>query len=59
VYERVGQLFRDRFGDKAGWAHSLLFAAELPTYRVRGRGRWRRVFQEAWDHQEKTESGTD
>jgi N-glycosylase/DNA lyase len=32
VYERVGDIFRSRFGDKAGWAHSLLFAAELPSY---------------------------
>ncbi|KAJ8605146.1 hypothetical protein CTAYLR_000486 [Chrysophaeum taylorii] len=32
VYERVGDLFRDRFGDRAGWAHSLLFAAELPAF---------------------------
>ncbi|CAM9863763.1 unnamed protein product, partial [Choristocarpus tenellus] len=34
VYERVGDLFRDRFGDYAGWAHSLLFAAELPAFRI-------------------------
>jgi len=32
VYERVGDLFRDRFGDTAGWAHCLLFAAELPAF---------------------------
>lgn len=32
VYEQVGDLFRDRFGDKAGWAHSVLFAAELPAF---------------------------
>jgi hypothetical protein len=34
IYERVGDLFRDKFGSHAGWAHSLLFAAELPTFRV-------------------------
>jgi N-glycosylase/DNA lyase len=33
VYEAVGDVFRDRFGDKAGWAHSVLFAAELPQFR--------------------------
>ena len=31
VYKKVGDLFRDRF-EHAGWAHSLLFAAELPRY---------------------------
>lgn len=35
VYERVGELFRDRFGSHAGWAHSVLFAAELPEFRRR------------------------
>lgn len=34
VYERVGDLFRDRFGSKAGWAHSVLFAAELPQFKI-------------------------
>lgn len=33
VYEQVGQVFRDRFGQHAGWAHSVLFAAELPAFR--------------------------
>lgn len=32
VHERVGGLFRDRFGAHAGWAHCLLFAAELPAF---------------------------
>ncbi|GBG27666.1 N-glycosylase/DNA lyase [Hondaea fermentalgiana] len=32
IYERVGNLFRDRYGAHAGWAHSLLFAAELPQF---------------------------
>eukprot|EP00752_Nemacystus_decipiens_P009391 g8394.t1 len=34
VYNRVGDLFRERFGDRAGWAHSLLFAAELPGFKA-------------------------
>eukprot|EP00904_Undaria_pinnatifida_P007206 jgi/Undpi1/3615/HiC_scaffold_16.g06986.m1 len=34
VYARVGDLFRDRFGQRAGWAHSLLFAAELPAFKT-------------------------
>ena len=34
VYEAVGDVFRDRFGDKAGWAHSVLFCAELPEFRA-------------------------
>lgn len=33
VYSRVGDLFRQRFGSHAGWAHSVLFAAELPAFR--------------------------
>jgi len=32
VYRRVGNLFRSRYGSHAGWAHSLLFAAELPQF---------------------------
>jgi hypothetical protein len=35
IYARVGELFRARFGSHAGWAHSLLFAAELPVFRSR------------------------
>ena len=35
VYERVGDLFRQRFGSHAGWAHSVLFAGELPEFRRR------------------------
>ena len=35
VYEEVGEVFRDRFPLKAGWAHSVLFAAELPEFRQR------------------------
>eukprot|EP01034_Spumella_vulgaris_P031680 gene31680-39130_t len=33
VYESIGKVFRDRFGVRAGWAHSVLFAAELPDFR--------------------------
>ncbi|EDQ86211.1 uncharacterized protein MONBRDRAFT_28428 [Monosiga brevicollis MX1] len=32
IYKRVGDLFRARYGSYAGWAHSLLFAAELPAF---------------------------
>ena len=35
VYARVGDNFRTRYGAHAGWAHSLLFAAELPIFRGR------------------------
>ena len=35
IYDRVGDLFRDRYGSHAGWAHSLLFAAELPGFKTR------------------------
>lgn len=33
VYRFVGDLFRTRFPDYSGWAHSLLFVAELPSFR--------------------------
>ena len=33
VYARVGEQFRRAYGSHAGWAHSVLFAAELPAYR--------------------------
>jgi len=33
VYDRVGNLFRGRYvGGYAGWAHSVLFTAELPRF---------------------------
>jgi N-glycosylase/DNA lyase len=32
MYERVGDIFRSRFGSHAGWAHSVLFAAELAEF---------------------------
>ena len=34
VYRRVGDIFRSRFSSHAGWAHSLLFVAELPSFRA-------------------------
>lgn len=35
VYTGIGDFFRSRFGEYAGWAHNLLFAADLPVYRDR------------------------
>ncbi|MHB1460872.1 MAG: DNA glycosylase [Armatimonadota bacterium] len=35
IYVGIGDFFRERFGDHAGWAHNLLFAADLPIYRDR------------------------
>ncbi|KAK6519530.1 8-oxoguanine glycosylase ogg1 [Arthrobotrys megalospora] len=32
IYEAVGDLFRDLWGDEAGWAHSVLFTADLRTF---------------------------
>jgi len=34
VYREVGEIFRSRFASHAGWAHSLLFIAELPSFRA-------------------------
>jgi N-glycosylase/DNA lyase len=33
IYNHVGELFRKRFGSHAGWAHSVLFAAEIAPWR--------------------------
>jgi N-glycosylase/DNA lyase len=33
TYRQVGDVFRRRFPEKPGWAHSLLFVAELPSFR--------------------------
>jgi N-glycosylase/DNA lyase len=33
TYRQVGDVFRRRFPNKSGWAHSLLFVAELPSFR--------------------------
>lgn len=35
VYWQVADFFRQRFGEYAGWAHNVLFAAELPAFRRR------------------------
>lgn len=32
-YKQIGDLFRQRFPLYSGWAHSLLFVAELPSFR--------------------------
>ncbi|XP_076352045.1 N-glycosylase/DNA lyase-like [Tachypleus tridentatus] len=33
VYSQVGNFFRERFGDYAGWAHSVLFSADLKKFK--------------------------
>ena len=62
VYRRVGGLFQNRFVSHAGWAHSLLFVAELPSFRnilpqdiVARMNEWREQEQEkkAADKEEK------
>lgn len=35
VYWQIGNFFRERFGDYAGWAHNVLFAADLPAFKSR------------------------
>jgi len=32
LYKDVGNFFRTRFGVYAGWAHTVLFAADLPVF---------------------------
>ena len=35
VYKGIGDYFRNKFGSYAGWAHNLLFAADLPAFKHR------------------------
>lgn len=35
AYRQVGDFFRARFGEYAGWAHNVLFASELSAFRGR------------------------
>ena len=30
---RIGDAFRTRFGEKAGWAHQILFAGDLVSFK--------------------------
>ena len=32
MHDRIQELMIERFGDKAGWAHCFLFAADLPNF---------------------------
>jgi len=34
IYRQIGDLFRNKFPSYSGWAHSLLFVAELPSFRL-------------------------
>jgi N-glycosylase/DNA lyase len=34
LYKRVGEAFRAKFGERGGWAHCVLFAAELPAFKT-------------------------
>mmetsp|Transcript_29363 Transcript_29363/g.46081 ORF Transcript_29363/g.46081 Transcript_29363/m.46081 type:complete len:291 (+) Transcript_29363:81-953(+) len=35
IYQRVGDLWRDKYGSYAGWAHTILFAADLVKFKDR------------------------
>jgi len=35
IYNEITDIYKSKFGDKCGWAHSLLFTAELPEYRIK------------------------
>ena len=32
IYKQIGEHFRNVFGDHAGWAHSVLFSADLKKF---------------------------
>mmetsp|Transcript_7833 Transcript_7833/g.12942 ORF Transcript_7833/g.12942 Transcript_7833/m.12942 type:complete len:753 (-) Transcript_7833:49-2307(-) len=64
IYKRVGDLFRSRFPRRAGWAHSLLFVAELPSFRsvlpldmVKEMDEWKKHEQEQKAKQKKKKNG--
>jgi len=54
VYQRIGDAFRARYGPLAGWAHCLLFAAELRVFRARLPEDFRADI-EHWERQERDE----
>ena len=33
MYYRIGDAFREKFGDKAGWTHQILFAGDLTSFK--------------------------
>jgi len=35
IYKQIGDLFRDKFGHYAGWAHQVMFIADLREYSSR------------------------
>lgn len=35
IYKEIGDKFRELFGEKAGWAHSVLFTAELGPFKLK------------------------
>lgn len=35
IYKEIGDKFRELFGEKAGWAHSVLFTAELRAFKTK------------------------
>jgi len=34
MHDEIGNWFKEHFGEKAGWAHSILFAAELSQFQT-------------------------
>lgn len=54
TYDAIGELFRGLWGKEAGWAHSVLFAADLKTFeeKVRTKVEIKRIKEE-----EKEEGG--
>lgn len=34
IYDKISSYFKDEFGEDCGWAHSLLFAAELTMFKA-------------------------
>lgn len=39
IYKEIGEYFRELFGEYAGWAHSVLFSADLKKFQAVSEGR--------------------
>lgn len=53
IYEEIGDIFRKLFQCHAGWAHSVLFAAELPNFRIRLPEQLQKEMKDFEDYQKK------
>lgn len=56
LYGEISSFFKDHFGANCGWAHSLLFAAELPIFRLPKRKAAKKEEDEENENENENES---